>query len=277
MSTRPFLSIGFILATSSTCLAGLSDFVVMSDEGHLLRVNGETLEASLVADLDITGDPSRKIELEYISDSQIYVKHDGGLSQYNASTSSLDSIFTQSELGDHPDITFGRYIGMLQTSDRRILGNAPRIVPGKGIVRVGVQVDTHTNLWDTSSQLVDVASSLDMQMFGANQFVNINGDHLISVHNFNSSEFLSDFWIDNQDPFNPFYAVSIFESDGQLLVIDPNGEIYSIDPANSTYARYGQITGIDGLYLHAASTVPTPSSIAPLAITLLASRGRRSS
>lgn len=114
-----------------------------------------------------------------------------------------------------------------------------------------------------------------MHMYGSNQFVNITSDHLIAVHDFNNPAFLNDFWIDSQDPFNPFYAVSIFESDGQLFVIDPDGEIYSIDPADSTFARYGQITGIDGLYLHAASTVPAPSSVAPMALTLLAVRRRR--
>ncbi len=271
------LSIGLILTTTVAAHADLSDFVIMSDDGQLLRVNGQTLEASLVADLDITGDPSRKIELEYISDSQIYVKHDGGLSVYNAGSESLDSVFTSSDLRDHPNITFGPFRGMLQTNDGRILGNAlGAIVPGEGLVRTGVQINPSTNEWDTTSQLVDVGYSLDMHMFGSNQFVNIYDNHLISVHDFNNPAFLNDFWIDNQDPLNPYYAVSIFESDGELLVIDPNGEIYSIDPANSSFARYGQITGIDGLYLHAASTVPAPSSIAPFAITLLAARRRRS-
>ncbi len=270
------LSIGLILTTTVAAHADLADFVIMSDDGQLLRVNGQTLEASLVADLDITGDPSRKIELEYISDSQIYVKHDGGLSVYNAGSESLDSVFTSSDLSDHPDISFSRYHGTLLTNDGRILGSAPQIVPGEGLVWHGVEVDTNTNDWDTTSQLVDVNGSLDMHMYGPGQFLNLAPNHLLVVHDFNNPEYINGLWIDNQDPLNPYYAVSIFESDGQLLVIDPNGGIYSIDPTNSSFARYGQITGIDGLYLHAASTVPAPSSIAPFAITLLAARRRRS-
>ncbi|MFK7758976.1 MAG: hypothetical protein AB8C13_03395 [Phycisphaerales bacterium] len=261
-----------VLAVSMPSFGSLTDFLIMSSDGEMLRVDGTTLNATHVADLDIRGTTLQKIELEYVSDSQIYLTHTEGLSVYNSVELTLETVFTQQNIRDIPGIYFHPIAGLAQSADGKILTTIRGLEIGQGPFAAGITTDPKNNNWELTSPHIHLQYSLDAHRIGEGRYFAIDGDHSLHIINEGADEseaayanYFKDF----------YYPVSIFESDGSMFMIDTSGEIYSFDPDTGISERYGQINGVDGLYLLAATAVPAPSSATCLAFACLLGTKRR--
>lgn len=254
------------LALSSTfSLAGLSDFYVSSTRGNIFSVNGETLEATPLG--TVPGVTGGAADLEYMGNGQLFYNSIRNVYRYNTITGEHSTEIDISTFGSD---AFGAR-GLSKTVDGRLHFQRQIFVPGQGVLGVGTAYDIADSSYETATP--SITSFRDYEILNDSQVMILDQFGItVSIEDTNTGETLNEISLD----VNPEFLTSILRMDDSLYLMSHYGELYSFDLESESISFAGQISGIGNSYMQGA-TVPTPSSIAPLALTLFAIRRRRRS
>lgn len=257
-----------LLAQIAAAEIPLHDMYLANTEGAVYHINGLTLEATLVSQINIPDenpvllDP--EIQIEYLGNDRIAVALDRHIDILNVSTGiqerevSAVDLFHQSiaatvsglaRLDNGALLTAGLYY-----NDGFALGRGSRIYdPNTGTVQY--LQDGHTFPVDIHAidGLMTVATVT--RDFGRVAFFDYDTDTEVQVFDVE------------------FPILSFIENNGELFALSTGGQLYTFDLQTLEMSLHGTITGLDGIA--SSITIPAPSTFACIGVLSLAGSRRR--
>jgi len=238
-----------VVVLSAGASARLSNFIVSDANGGVYTVNGQTLEATQVAQMD--GSYSIN-EILYLGNNELLVNVTGQFIQYNIVTGAEEVVFNaRDHLGD---------VGLHYTT------GLARMDSGDIFFSVKSYLSTETTLIGASFNL----NSQSFTQMNDIEFVNglyfdhhQVGENLYAGARFDQQQItiINTLTGQNEAAYDVgFGVVSFFESQGSLFAMSKGGEIHSFDASDGSMALVGQISGAGpGLI---GATIPAPGSLA---------------
>lgn len=240
-------------SATTQSLAGLTDFLVMSNSGNLYEVDGMTLEATEVAQIPGGGFSS---DLVYIGDGDVLVNTGGGFVRYDTRTRSQSIEFINSLDFPEPSLVdIGN--GAAITSEGNVYFTTvssiqePRGTSTRGLLyNPNTQEITHlASLQDSDTEFV---YNHDYHEIGENLFLSADGNNpKLRVYNSLTGDLEYEF--DSTEGF-----VTFVELGPTLFGLTRNGSMYSIDESTGLTEYHGQVTGVANSVFGA--TLPSPST-----------------
>ncbi len=234
--------------------AGISDFLITNSQGLVYQVDGDTLAATEVIQLQDAGSIN---EIMYIGDNQVMSNVFGRLSVTDLSTGVTDVVFNTNDYFG-PGIHYANGLAMTQSGDIFVSmhSKGPDFSDQFGAL-INVENQTLTTLENFSQ----FEFYLDNHQIEENIFLGADWNNgRIDILNSNTGEILSE----TSFGFDP---VSFFESNGVVYAVAKEGGLYSYDYATNSVDFMGDITGAGTSIIGA--TVPAPGSMVVLSSLVL--------
>jgi len=256
---------------SSTTLAGVSDFYVAGADSRIYSVDGETLQATEIFQIDRNSQIGIN-DILFTGGDTMLANITGQLVQYDMVTGVQTTIMT---ISDHYDTGLQHAWGLTRTIDDRIGISIYEFGMPSGTRQAFGAYDPFTGDYEeVSSYPSDDAGYMDIHQVSSSTMLGLNWvDGHVTYVDLNDGSLINRF----EFSFDP---VSFLELDGELLILDDRSRIYTFDVLTGEAESYGSIQGIDGTAIGAASSVafriPAPGVPMVLAMGgLVAARRRR--
>lgn len=238
------------------------EFLVADANGNLFRVDGSTLQAQSIGQLQ---NRSFFNEIEYAGNGMLYVTNANQVTTYDLATGSEGILF---DIDDLVETTHNIITGIELTQDGRLyLGVGPYGDPGS--LGYGGYFNPATGGLDSYIQIEGPPGLyFDFQQIGADRFLGAdwNGS---SIYELNAATGL----VENQYNLN-FQPVSFLTMGEQLFALSSNAELHKFNLADGSSEYFGRIAGTNGSLIAAA--IPAPAGTAFFGVFgLFASRRRR--
>lgn len=258
-----------LTSVSVVATAGIADFYAADAGGRIYRVDGDTLNASLVIDLD---NGFNLNDILYLDDGSILANTNGLLVRFDLQTGEESVIFS----ANGPPVGSGFHFtsGLAATSDGNVYFTA---TTPNGQERFGGEYNPHTGEYTRLADIVSPGSLyFDHHEIAENIYLGADFQHnRIGVINALTG---GTTFIDTA-----FGPVSFFESNGTLFSMGRDGDLYTLDVESGESVLYGNVTGRVGInaWIGAASVsnpfaLPTPGTLSMLGLgSLMATRRRR--
>jgi len=248
----------------------IADFYLADSVGGIYRVDGTTLESSLIVQLD---NGFSMNDILVLDDGGILANTNGLLVRFDLQTGEERIVFDTRDYFTEP----GFYItmGLAATSSGDVFFTT-EAVTGKGIEWFG---GTYNPFTSEFTRLADIPNPtglyFDHHQVGENLFLGADwSGGRISVINSLTGE--TEFTDVDFDP------VSFFESGGDFFALSKGGDLFTFDPETGSSTLYGSIQGSNGGvgWIGAASlsnpfTLPSPGTLSLIGIAGLVSVRRR--
>jgi len=254
---------------SSVATAGIADFYAADAGGRVYRVDGSTLEASLVVELD---NGFSLNDILYLNDGGILANTNGLLVRFDLQTGEERIVFDSREAFGSG---FHTTMGLAATID----GNAYLTVvssTSSGLEWFGGEFNPFSGEFARQADITrPTGLYFDHHQIGENLYLgaDFSGGRM-SVIDATTGE--TTFINTDFDP------VSFFESNGTLFSMGKGGELYTLDVDSGESEFYGNISGRLGNngWIGAASVsnpfaLPTPGTLSMLGLSSLTMIRRR--
>jgi len=249
-----------VICLSMNVQAGISDFYITDASGLVYEVDGGTLEATEVIQLE---NASSIHEIMYMGDNQLMYNVFGLLSVTDLVTGVTQDVFN---VRDHlgPGIHDANGLAMTDSGDiyLSVRSQDPQSSSDYGAL-INIENQSFTALAEFSQR----EFYLDNHQVEENLF--LSADWLggtIDMVNTSTGDILSEMSFG----FDP---VSFFEADGAVYVIAKEGGLYTFDYLAGTVDYLGDVSGAGTSIIGA--TVPAPGSLAFLGFAGIAAARRR--
>lgn len=245
-----------LLSACGVAQAGLSDFYVAGADGRIYSVNGSTLAATEI--YQVQGGMAIN-DIIFTGGNKMLANVTDQLIEYDMTAGTETVIFDVDDYKGKDDIYFTS--GFAGTDQGDIFLSVRRIGPSLDDY-IGATFDPFTS---TYTELADIQSSVgglyfDHQEISPNMFLGADFQNN-SVILFNSASGLE---IASYDV--GFGPVSFLELGSDLFLLDSDGGLYNFDSGDGSTSFYGSLSGFQGDLLGAASTeifrIPAPSGLA---------------
>ena len=251
-----------VAVLSAGASAGLSNFIVADADGGVYTVNGRTLEATQVAQMDSSYSIN---EILYLGNNELLVNVTGQFIQYNIGTGAEEVVFNARDyLGD---VGYHYTTGLAQMDSGDIFFSVKSYLPSETTL-IGASFNLNSHSF-TEMNDIEFVNGLyfDHHQVGENLYAGARfGQQQITIINTLTGQ--------NEAAYDVgFGVVSFFESHGSLFTMSKGGEIHSFDASDGSTSLVGRITGA-GPGLIGAS-IPAPSSLTLLSFAGLAGTRRR--
>ncbi|MBO6739895.1 MAG: hypothetical protein JJ916_08560 [Phycisphaerales bacterium] len=247
-----------ILCACGAAQAGLSDFYVAGADGRIYSVNGSSLAATEI--YQVQGGLAIN-DIIFTGNNRMLANVTDQLIEHNMTTGTETVIFDVNDYEGEDEIFFTS--GFSGTHRGDIFMSVRRIGPDLNDY-IGARFDPFTS---TFTELADIQSTVgglffDHQEIAPNRFLGADYQN-DSVIVFNSA---SGMQLDSYDV--GFSPVSFLELGADLFLLDGNGGLHTFDTDDGSTSLYGTLSGFQGDLLGAASTevfrIPSPSGTALL-------------
>jgi outer membrane protein assembly factor BamB len=252
------------VVAQSQSFAQLQDVYIANSSGTIYQIDGQTLQATEVAQLQNAGTIN---EILYVGNGQLIANLTFGMVSYDFNTDTQTTLFTAQDANGEPG-GISLLSGLAQRSDGDIYFTSflqsPTIFEYSGTT------------YNPNTQEINIINGSPNNALYVDHF-EISPDRMLGV--VDASPFV--------DIFNPQTGVlettlslgitmtSFVESNGDLYILTRDGDIFAFDYTNGNTEFYGSITGTTGTLF--GMTVPAPSSLGLLGLGLgVFTRRRRS-
>jgi hypothetical protein len=258
-----------ILCACGAAQAGLSDFYVAGADGRIYSVNGSSLAATEI--YQVQGGMAIN-DIIFTGNNRMLANVTDQLIEYDMTTGTETVIFDVNDYEGEDEIFFTS--GFSGTHRGDIFMSVRRFGPALDDY-IGARFDPFTS---TFTELADIQSTVgglffDHQEISPNRFLGADYQN-DSVIVFNSASGME---IASYDV--GFGPVSFLELGSELFLLEQDGGLYSFDSDDGSTSYYGTLSGFQGDLLGAASTevfrIPAPSGLALLGFAGLVGTRRR--
>lgn len=255
------------LAISSQANAALSNFVITNNGGTLYEVDGTSLQATQIAQIEGGQNTS---DIVYIGGGDILVNGGGGFARYNIATGSQEIEFVNRQ--DFPNPALVDFAnGAALTTDGNVYFTVLSafengITPTRGMLyNPSTREFTHlATLEDSKNTQIYYH---DYHEIGENLFLSADGINP-KLRVYNSLTGALEYEYDSTEGF-----VTFVELDRTLYGLTRTGSMYSIDESTGSTEYHGQVTGVANSVFGA--TLPSPSTVFVLGTAFGISARRR--
>ncbi len=256
---------------STTTLAGVSDFYVAGADSRIYSVDGETLQATEIFQINGNGQIGIN-EILFTGGDTMLANITGQLVQYDMVTGVQTTIMT---LSDHYDSGIQQASGLVRTLDDRLGFSVFEYVNPSGTDRAFAAYDPFTGEYEElSGYATDDVGYLDVYQVSSTIMLGLNwSSSHVTVTDITDGSQVDRFELD----FDP---ASFLEVDDQLFILDDSSDLFTFDTLTGETEFYGSIQGVGGATIGATSGVafriPAPGVPMVLAMGgLVAARRRR--
>lgn len=243
---------------SGTAIGGMSDFIINNTRGDLYRVDGQTLEATQISSLDAFQSLN---EIMFDGGSSILYNDGSRIVRHNF-VNQQEAVLLDTTIGLG---TFPTSAGLARASNGDLFYSSSHSINSAQIISaITADLNTQTT---TVVDYTEYHGFFDHHTVGEDLYIGATYTENQIVFTQGSTGVVVDQFAVGAS------IVSFFESSDGLFGLTKEGAVHSIDLDNRTTSFYGQVNGAAGNLIGA--TIPTPSSIVPLAISVLAVRRRR--
>jgi len=259
-----------LLAQIAAAEIPLHDMYLANTEGAVYHINGLTLEATLVSQINIPDklpfliDP--EIQIEYLGNDRIAVALDRHIDILNINTGIQERAISAVEM--YQGAIVATITGLARLDDGTLLTS--------GVAAVSTSLYFHEIIYDPQT---DTSHRTPMQ--GSQIPVDIHAiDGLMTVSSI-SREIGRIAFFDYENDFDrqifdvEFPILSFIENNGELFALSTGGQLYTFDLQTLEMSLHGTITGFDGIA--SSITIPAPSTFACIGVLSLAGSRRRRS
>lgn len=256
-----------LLAQIAAAEIPLHDMYLANTEGAVYHVNGLTLEATLVSQINIPDelpvliDP--EIQIEYMGNDRIAVALDRHIDILNINTGIQERAISAVEM--YQGAIVATITGLARLDDGTLLTS--------GVAAVSTSLFSHEIIYDPQT---DTSYRTPMQ---GGLSVDIHAiDGLMTVSSI-SRDFGGIAFFDYENDFDrqifdvEFPILSFIENNGELFALSTGGQLYTFDLQTLEMSLHGTITGFDGIA--SSITIPAPSTLACIGVLSLAGSRRR--
>lgn len=262
--SKTILAVTAIGIISMGAQAGLSNFLVAGAEGAIYRVDGDTLQSTLLSQMDNSYSTN---EIMYLGNNEVLVDITGQLVRHNLSTGTDTVVF---DIDDQLGSTGVHYTsGLAQTSSGDIFFSVDTF-DQSGSSTFGATFNLDTNIF-TQLADIDPAPGLYFDHHEVDNSIFASADYnsqTISMIDAISGNTMASYNVG-------FGVVSFFEDQGIMYALGKEGGLYTFDSGDGSTQFVGQISGAGSSLIGA--TVPAPSALALLGLSGLATTRRRRS
>lgn len=250
-------SFAFVILTTavSTAFAQLDNFLVVNSAGVLYEVNGNTLQATEIQELELGSFIS---EIAYIGNDEILTSTVGAFTRYNLRTGVETTEFIISDILPNPSLLDLSMTGALTAQRNIYIGIKSYPAPGDQAVDYGILYNPLTKTVTEMAQYADspLGYYFDFLELGNHIFLGSDFEAQIArTFDSETGETISEF-------STPVGAVSFLTLDGSVYALTKNRKLYSFDTSNGMMEFYGNIFGMYGAAIGATSmTVRQTSDI----------------
>tara|TARA_E500000318_G_scaffold42553_1_gene40679 strand:- start:4995 stop:5879 length:885 start_codon:yes stop_codon:yes gene_type:complete len=247
-----------LLGACGMAHAGISDFYVAGADGRIYSVDGASLAATEI--YQIQGGMAIN-DIIFTGGNKMLANVTDQLIEYNMTTGTESVVFDIADYEGEDDVFFtsgfsGRQQGDIFMSVRRL---GPELND-----YIGAAFDPFT---DSFTELADIQATVsglffDHQEIAPNRMLGADyGNESITLFNSASGHEIEVFDVE-------IGVVSFLELGSDLFLLDDLGGLYTFDSSTGATSLYGNLSGFQGSLLGAANTqvfrIPAPSSLAML-------------
>lgn len=260
---------------ASPSFAGISDFYVAASDSRIYAVNGQTLQATEIFQIDSSGQSGIN-DILFTGGDTMLANITGQLVQYDMSTGEQTTVLN---LRDHYGSGLQYAGGLARTLDDRIAFSVHEVQNPSGTRNAFGMYDPFTGSYETvlnplggSGLYFDVHQLSEDIMLGMSTASGSPRLGSVLVINTTDGALVEEYVFD-------FEPVSFLELDGQLYILDKRSGLHTFDPTTGQSVLYGSIGGVDytiGATSNVAFRIPAPG--VPMAMGLgglLVTRRRR--
>jgi len=262
------------MGVSSVAWSGIADFYIADADGQIYSVNGQSLQATEIFQIQSQG-LSGINEILFLENNKMLANVTGKLVQYDMTTGVETVILDVNEAADDFSATWTS--GLARTSNDEIFFTAR--VAGQGGPDsdqiLGLTYNPFTGSLTESVPLVrDLGLYFDHQQVGENLFLgaDFNGGRIKIINTLTGED---------EAIYEAAYgAVSFFEDEDIIYTMSKAGNLYTFDSETGESDFYGRITGLQGPPIGASSStifrIPSPGSLPLMGLAgIVAVRRRR--
>ncbi len=249
-----------VIAFNALAGAGLSDMYITNGAGKIYSVDGSTLQATPVAQLQDAGSIN---DILFIGNGKILANLTFAMATYDLNTGVQETLFATNGTFGSPG-SFNYSSGLARRANGEIYFSINEILNPSGIDIYGISYDLHSG---TLNQVGDV------DVPGAFDFYELaNGDMIGFGSTGQSVLFDPDTGVVEATFDLDVAAVSFVQSIDDLFVVAIDGSMYTFDVTDGSTEFYGQITGFEKT-LFGASIANSSAALIPSPATLLTLSG----
>lgn len=242
---------------TSPSFADLADFYVAGSDSRIYSVDGQTLQATEIFQIDRNGQVGIN-EILFTGGDTMLANIGGQLVQYDMSTGEQVTILN---LGDHYDSGFQLAGGLARTLDDRIAFSVYEALDPSGVRRAFGLYDPFTGSYETivnqsdrGSAYFDVYQHSADVMLGASNARDFPNLGSIEVVNTTDGSLIERYMFE-------FEPVSFLELGDQLYILDKMSGLHTFDPTTGQSTFYGSVDGVPysiGATSNIAFRIPAP-------------------
>lgn len=247
------LSVFITLAVISTAALGqLSDFLIATSNGRIHLVDGDTLEATLIVELENGRNIS---EILYVGNDEILASTVGGFIRYNLSTGVETVEFNIADVLPNPSlIDYAMAAGF--TAQRNVYFGIAADFGNGGIYYYGVLYDPYLFTFTETAELEDSPRGLYFDFIETENNVILAAnfsDQTARTYDALSGETLS-------EVSTPVGITSFLNIDDDEYAISNGSGLYTFNKQDGSMNLYGHMTGLQGTPIGATSLTVRQSS-----------------
>ncbi len=257
-STRTLALLAPALALTTLAGAGISDMYITNGAGEIYAVNGTTLQATSVAQLDNAGSIN---DIQYIGNGKILANLTFAMVTYDLNTGVQDTLFTSNGTFGQPD-SFVYTAGLARRANGDMYFGVTEALNPSGIVNYGISYDMQSNSLNQIGT-VPFVTPFDFYELANGSMIGLRTGNRAVRFDPNTGVVQAEYDLD-------VTAVSFVQSLTDLYVIAADGSLYTFDINDASTEFYGQITGFERNILGAsiasstAALIPSPASLLAL-------------
>ncbi len=254
-TTRTLSLLAPTLALTAFAGAGISNMYITNGAGEIYVVDGNTLQATSIAQLDNAGTIN---DIQYLGNGKILANLTFAMATYDLNTGVQETLFTSNGTFGQPD-SFVYTGGLARRVNGDMYFGVTEALNPSGVINYGISFDMQS---DSLNQIGNVpfATPFDFYELANGSMIGlITGDRAVRFDP-NTGAVQAEFDLDVS-------AVSFVQSLTDLYVIATDGSLYTFDINDASTEFYGQITGFENNILGAsianasAALIPSPASL----------------
>lgn len=272
---KSFLGTAFvaIAATSTASVADLSNFYLLDSLGGLYSVDGDTLYASKIHEIE---NGFSVVDMVDLGGGNIIVSRAYELYEYNFYTREETSLLNTADYFGPG--TIGYFHGLADLGNGEFFFTS-RVSSSDSTLAQGNTINLDTGMTSTLYTYEEFQPTyFDHQLIGPDLVISADYSnqriHVLDIH---TGEQTTTYEVGID-------VVSFFETNGEVFLLTKQGEIHSFDASNGNYSFVGQLEGEFGSRNLIGASVadplgvfPTPGSLAIFGIFGLSTSRRRRS
>tara|TARA_R110000868_G_scaffold119469_2_gene317037 strand:- start:378864 stop:379679 length:816 start_codon:yes stop_codon:yes gene_type:complete len=246
------------LALTTLASAGISNMYITNGAGEIYSVDGNTLQATSVAQLQDAGSIN---DILYIGNGKILANLTFAMATYDLNTGVQETLFNSNgTFGDPSSFVYSS--GLARRANGDIYFQVNEFFNPSGIDVYGISYDMQSGGL-TQIGGVPFVGALDFYELANGNMIGFNTGNQSILFNPNTGVIEATFDLD-------VTAVSFVQSFSDLYVVAADGSMYTFDLTDGSTEFYGQITGFERNILGAsiasstAALIPSPASLLAL-------------